>query len=241
MAGHSKWANIKHRKGAQDAKRGKIWTKLSKEITIAAKISGGDATSNPRLRDAIANAKSNNMPKDTIERAIKRGTGELEGISYEEITYEGYGPGGAAIIVECLTDNKNRSVSELRFIFNKNDGNLGETGCVNWIFQKKGIVVLPGKSTDEDELMEIALELGAEEIEKDEESGDFQVQCEPTDLSALREGLESKYSIERFGVEAIPSNTVALDGENSEKMIRLLEALDDHDDVQNVHTNADFA
>lgn len=239
MAGHSKWANIKHRKGAQDAKRGKIWTKLSKEITVSAKIGGGDATTNPRLRDAIASARSNNMPKDTIEKAIKRGTGELEGVTYEEISYEGYGPGGAAILLECMTDNTNRSVSELRFIFSKNGGNLGESGCVSWMFKKVGLLVIPKAGVEEDKLMEDALENGAEEMEEQENA--FHVLCDYTELGSLRESLEDKYKIERFEITSIPSNTIDLDGENAEKMLKLLDALEDHDDVQRLHTNAEFA
>lgn len=239
MAGHSKWANIKHRKGAQDAKRGKIWTKLSKEVTVAAKIGGGDTNSNPRLRDAIAAAKSQNMPKDTIEKAVKRGTGELEGVTYEEITYEGYGPGGAAVLLECLSDNTNRSVSELRFIFSKNSGNLGESGCVNWMFKKVGMLEIAKAGVEEEELMELALENGADEIEEQDDS--FLVTCAPAELGTLREALEAKYTVNRFEITATASTMTPLEGENAEKMLKLLDALDDHDDVQNVHTNADFA
>ena len=239
MAGHSKWANIQHRKGAQDKRRGKIWTKISRELTVATKGSGKDPAANPRLRDAIALARSNNMPKDTINRAIAKGAGELASESYEEINYEGYGPGGAAIFLEALTDNRNRTVADLRNLFSKNGGNLGESGCVAWMFQKKGLIEVEKASLTEEEVFETALEFNAEDVETHDEC--FFVSCAYADLSALREGLErNKYTIRRFEIVAEPSNTVNLEGEKSEKMLRLLESLDDHDDVQRVHCNAEF-
>ncbi len=239
MAGHSKWANIKHKKGREDAKRGKIFTKLIKEITVAARMGGGDPSANPRLRTAIASAKSENMPKDNLERAIKKGTGELEGVDYEEIVYEGYGPGGAAVIVEVLTDNKNRAIAEVRCIFNKWGGNIGSNGCVGWMFDKKGILVVNKEDVDEDTLMEVAIEAGAEDV-KDE--GDaFEVITEPEDFEAVREaidGAEIKHIMAE--VTLIPQNDTSLTGKDAEKMLQMMDFLDACDDVQNVHTNADI-
>jgi YebC/PmpR family DNA-binding regulatory protein len=189
MAGHSKWANIKHRKGAADAKRGKIFTKLIKEITVAARMGGGDINANPRLRSAIIAAKAENMPKDNMERAIKKGTGELEGVNYEESTYEGYGPAGAAVLVESLTDNKNRAVAEIRHIFNKYGGNLGENGCVAWMFEKKGYLVVEKSVIGEDALMESALEAGAEDVREDGEN--FEVITAPEDFEAVKEAIDT--------------------------------------------------
>lgn len=238
MAGHSKWANIKRAKGANDAKRGKLWTKISREITVSVRMSGKDINSNPRLRDAVNLAKTNNMPKDTINRAIAKGAGELASDNYDEITYEGYGPGGAAVFVESMTDNKNRTVADLRNIFSKNGGNLGESGCVAWMFTKKGLIEVE-KSISEEALFETAVELGAEDVS---DAGEvFEVSCELSSLSTIRESLEEKsIPVKGFEIVAEPSNTVDLDGENAESMIKLLEALEDHDDVQRVHTNADF-
>ena len=239
MAGHSKWANIKHRKGAQDAKRGKIFTKLIKEIITAARIGGGDLDSNPRLRSAVMEAKSNNMPKDNWERAIKKGTGELEGVNYEEATYEGYGPGGAAIFVDALTDNKNRAVSEIRHAMTKHGGNMGENGCVAYMFDKKGYLVVEKSATDEDALMEVALEAGAEDVRED--GSNFEVITAPEDFEAVKEAID-KADIASIASEVtmLPQTMTALDGDTALKMIKLIDALEDCDDVQKVYTNADI-
>ena len=239
MSGHSKWANIKHRKGAADARRGKIFTKLIKEITVAARMGGGDINANPRLRAAVMAAKAENMPKDNWERAIKKGTGELEGVSYEESTYEGYGPGGAAILIDSLTDNKNRAVSEIRHAFSKHGGNMGENGCVAWMFDKKGYLVVEKSAVEEDRLMETALEAGAEDVRDDGDN--FEVICEPDDFEAVKEAVE-KASIEYVVAEVtmVPQNITPLEGANAQRMVRLMEALEDCDDVQKVYTNADL-
>lgn len=239
MAGHSKWANIKHKKGAADAKRGKVFTKLIKEITVAARMGGGDPTANPRLRQAIAAARSENMPKDNMEKAIKKGTGELEGVNYEEIVYEGYGPGGAAVIVESLTDNKNRAVADIRHIFSKNNGNLGANGCVAWMFDKKGIFVVDKDKADEDTLMEVAIDAGAEDVK--DEGDSFEVLTEPDDFDAVKEALDAA-SIEYHSSEVtkIAQNDSKLEGKDAEQMFKLMMALDDCDDVQKVYTNADI-
>jgi YebC/PmpR family DNA-binding regulatory protein len=240
MSGHSKWASIKHKKGAADAKRGKIFTKLIKEITVAARMGGsGDPDANPRLRSAIIAAKSENMPKDNIERAIKKGTGELEGVSYEESTYEGYGPGGAAVMVESLTDNKNRAVADIRHIFNKCGGNLGENGCVAWMFHKKGYIVIEGSVIDEDALMEIVLEAGAEDVRKD--GNNFEVISASEDFESLKAVMDEK-SIACIEAEVtmLPQSTANLRGKEAEQMIRLMDMLDDCEDVQKVYTNADI-
>lgn len=239
MSGHSKWSSIKHKKAATDAKRGKIFTKLIKEITVAARAGGGDESANPRLRAAILAAKSENMPKDNIERAIKKGTGELEGVSYEETIYEGYGPGGAAVLVESLTDNKNRTVAEVRSIFGKNGGSLGENGCVAWMFKKKGYIAIESNSVEEEKLMEIALDAGAEDIRED--NGNFEVITAPGNFEAVKEAIE-KASIPYIDAEVtvLPKNTTNLAGKEAEQMMRLMELLDDCDDVQKVYTNADI-
>ncbi len=239
MAGHSKWANIKHRKGAADARRGKIFTKLTKEIIVAARIGGGDPGANPRLRKAVNAAKAENMPKDKIERAIKKGTGELAGVNYEESTYEGYGPGGAAILVESLTDNKNRAVAEIRHIFSKHGGSLGENGSVAWMFDKKGYLVVEKSAVDEDTLMETALEAGAEDVRED--GANFEVISAPEDFEAVKEAIEQA-NIPSLTAEVtmLPQNTTTLGGNDAEKMIRLMDALEDCDDVQKVYTNADI-
>ncbi len=239
MAGHSKWANIKHKKGREDAKRGKIFTKLIKEVTVAARMGGGDPSSNPRLRTAISAAKSENMPKDNLERAIKKGTGELEGVDYEEIVYEGYGPGGAAVIVEVLTDNKNRAIAEVRHIFTKWGGNIGSNGCVSWMFDKKGIIVVNKEDVEEDVLMEIAIDAGAEDVKDEVEV--FEVITEPEDFEAVREAID-KAEIKHIMAEVtlIPQNDTSLTGKDAEKMVQMMEFLDACDDVQNVHTNADI-
>jgi YebC/PmpR family DNA-binding regulatory protein len=239
MAGHSKWANIKHKKSREDAKRGKIFTKLIKEITVAAKIGGGDLESNPRLRAAVDAAKNANMPKDNIERGIKKGTGELEGVSYEDIRYEGYGPGGAAVLVECLTDNKNRAVAEVRHLFAKHGGNLGENGCVGWMFEKKGLMVISKENADEEKLMEVALEAGAEDI--DEQDDSFEIYSEPSEFEAVKNALdEAGIKYEAAEITMIPQNETSVDGKDAEKMVKLIDGLEDCDDVQNVYTNADI-
>jgi YebC/PmpR family DNA-binding regulatory protein len=239
MSGHSKWSSIKHKKAATDAKRGKIFTKLIKEITVAARMGGGDLESNPRLRSAIAAGKSENMPKDNIERAIKKGTGELEGVNYEESIYEGYGPGGAAVLVESLTDNKNRTVADIRSIFGKNGGNLGENGCVAWMFDKKGYIVMESKSVDEEVLMEVALDAGAEDIKEDDSN--FEVITTPGDFEAVKEAID-KAAISYMDAEItmLPQTTADLSGKEAEQMVRLMEMLEDCDDVQKVYTNADI-
>jgi YebC/PmpR family DNA-binding regulatory protein len=239
MSGHSKWSSIKHKKAATDAKRGKIFTKLIKEITVAARTGGGDDSANPRLRAAILAAKSENMPKDNIERAIKKGTGELEGVSYEESLYEGYGPGGAAVLVESLTDNKNRTVADIRSIFGKNGGSLGENGCVAWMFNKKGYIAIESKSVEEEKLMEIALDAGAEDIRED--NGNFEVITAPADFEAVKEAIEeASIPYTEAEVTMLPKNTTNLAGKEAEQMMRLMELLDDCDDVQKVYTNADI-
>ena len=240
MSGHSKWSSIKHKKGAADAKRGKVFTKLIKEITVAARMGGsGDPDANPRLRTAIAAAKSENMPKDNIERAIKKGTGELEGVNYEENTYEGYGPGGAAVFLESLTDNKNRAVADIRHIFSKCGGNMGENGCVAWMFDKKGYIVVERAAVDEDTLMEVALDAGAEDVREDDSN--FEVITAPEDFEAVKAAIDAK-EIECLDAEVtmLPQTTTDLKGKEAEQMIRLMDMLDDCEDVQKVYTNADI-
>lgn len=240
MSGHSKWSSIKHKKGAADAKRGKIFTKLIKEITVAARMGGsGDPDSNPRLRTAVQAAKAENMPKNNIDRAIKKGTGELEGVNYEEIVYEGYGPGGAAVLLESLTDNKNRAVADIRYIFNKNGGNLGENGCVAWMFSKKGYIVSEKAAVDEEQIMEIAIDAGAEDVRED--NGNFEIITEPEDFEAVKTALESGSIPYLVGeVTMLPQSTANLKGKEAEQMYRLMEALEDCEDVQRVYTNADI-
>jgi YebC/PmpR family DNA-binding regulatory protein len=239
MSGHSKWATIKHKKGAADAKRGKIFTRLIKEITIAAKSGGGDPDGNPRLRTAILAAKAENMPADNIKRAIQRGTGELEGLSYEELTYEGYGPGGVAIIIDVLTDNKNRAVSEVRHAFSKNGGNLGADGAVSWMFSKKGVIAIDKEAADEDKLMEIVLESGAEDL--NDEGTHWEILCDPKDFEAVTEALKAaKIKPESAEVTKIASTYTKLEGAQASAMMRLLETIEDLDDTQNVYSNFDF-
>jgi len=240
MSGHSKWSSIKHKKGAADAKRGKIFTKLIKEITVAARMGGsGDPDSNPRLRTAVAAAKAENMPKDNIERAIKKGTGELEGVNYEESTYEGYGPGGAAVLLESLTDNKNRAVADIRHIFSKCGGNLGENGCVAWMFDKKGYLVVERSTIDEDTLMEAALDAGAEDVREDESN--YEIITAPEDFEAVKAAVDEK-AIPYLDAEItmLPQTSTNLQGKEAEQMIRLMDMLEDCDDVQKVYTNADI-
>jgi YebC/PmpR family DNA-binding regulatory protein len=240
MSGHSKWANIKHRKGAEDARRGKVFTKIIKEIMIAARTGGGDPAGNPRLRSALINARTNNMPKDNIERAIKKGTGELEGVHYDESSYEGYGPGGAAVLVESLSDNKNRTVADIRHAFNKHGGNMGENGCVAWMFHKKGWFSVKKSDVDEEKLMSVALDAGAEDIRDEEE--DFEVIAPPEDFEAVKKALDdASIPYEGSEVTMLPQSYITLTGKAAEQMYKLMEALEDNDDVQKVYTNADIA
>jgi YebC/PmpR family DNA-binding regulatory protein len=239
MAGHSKWANIKHRKSRQDAKRGKLWSKISKQIIVAAKAGGGDPETNLTLRYAIDEAKAANMPKDTIQNAIKKGTGELEGVSYEEIVYEGYGPGGVAFMVNCLTDNRNRTAPEMRKLFERGNGQLGATNCVAYMFEQKGTFTVPAEAADEDTLMEIALEAGADDVIAE---GDyFEITCEPSAFQNVRDALAEK-DIEPTTAELamVAANTVTPDEDVARKVVSLMESLDDHDDVQKVFTNFDI-
>ena len=240
MAGHSKWANIKHRKAAQDAKRGKIFTKLIREITVAARSGGPDPSTNPRLRDAIAKALGQNMTKDTVERAIKRGAGDNDGDSYAEVRYEGYGPAGVAVMVDCLTDNRNRTVAEVRHAFSKLGGNLGTDGSVAYLFSKIGILAYPSGS-DEDAIMEAALEAGAEDVVSNED-GSIDVTTTPEDFNAVREAMEAEgLKPEVAEVTMKPATSVDLELEDAQKVMRLVEMLEDLDDVQNVYNNADFS
>ncbi|MGZ4789452.1 MAG: YebC/PmpR family DNA-binding transcriptional regulator [Terriglobales bacterium] len=239
MSGHSKWATIKHKKGALDAKRGKIFTRLIKEITIAAKNGGGDPDKNPRLRKAVQDAKAENMPADNIKRAIQRGTGELPGVNYEEFTLEGYGPGGAAVLVEINTDNRNRTVSEIRHVFSKNGGNMAEAGAVSWMFHKKGDIVVPKSAAKEDDLMSIVLENGGEDLKDDGDS--WEVLTDPHAFEAMVEAIKKAgINPESAEVGMVPQNYVKLAGANANTMIRLIEAMDDHDDVQHVWSNFDM-
>jgi YebC/PmpR family DNA-binding regulatory protein len=240
MSGHSKWSTIKHKKAAKDAKRGKLFTKLIKEITVAARLGGGDLNANPRLRTAVLAAKAQSMPGDNIERAIKKGTGELEGVTYDEVTYEAYGPGGVAMLVSVVTDNRNRTVAEIRSIFNKHGGNLGETGSVAWMFDKRGLITVERASVEEDRLMEIGLEAGADDVR---DAGDiFEVLTTPEAFEGVRQALEDAgIALASAEVTMIPQSTVPLEGKQAEQMVRLLELLEDHDDVQSVSSNMDIA
>lgn len=239
MSGHSKWSSIKHKKAARDAKRGKLFTKLIKEITVAAKLGGGDISANPRLRTAVLAAKAASMPSDNIERAIKKGTGELGGVAYEEVHYEGYGPGGIAIMVQALTDNKNRTVQEIRHLFARHGGNLGETGCVAWMFDNKGLITVEKAKVDEDRLITVALEAGAEDVREDD--GLFEIVTEPEAFDKVREGLErAKISTVTAQVTMIPKSTVFLEGQNAEQILKLTEELEELDDVQSVAANFDI-
>jgi len=239
VAGHSKWAQIKRKKAVTDARRGAQWTKLIREITVAAREGGGNPDFNPRLRLAVDSAKAANMPADNIDRAIKKGTGELEGVSYEEIAYEGYGPGGVALFIECLTDNGNRSVADVRHALGKYGGSLGTAGSVAWQFDRKGQVVIDAGKTSEEAVFEAAIEAGAEDVSQ--EGDEFIVTCELTDFAAVREGLKAK-GIEPESAELtmIPKNEVAVTGRDAEKLVKLLEVLEELDDVQKVHSNADI-
>jgi YebC/PmpR family DNA-binding regulatory protein len=239
MSGHSKWSSIKHRKAAQDAKRGAMFTKIIKELTVAARLGGGDTEMNPRLRTAVQKAKGVNMPQDTLQRAIMKGTGELPGVNYEETTYEGYGPGGVALILSALTDNRNRTVAEIRKIFSKNGGNLGEAGCVAWMFQKRGLLVIDKDKVDEDELFALALDAGAEDVR----AGDGMYEV----LTALEDFEPVKQAVSARGIEPstselslIPQTSVRLEGNQARQLLKLMEELEEHEDVQNVYGNFDI-
>ncbi len=240
MSGHSKWSTIKRKKGALDAKRGKIFTKLIKEITIAARIGGGDPDGNPRLRTAIQTAKGANMPQDNIARAIAKGTGDLEGVSYEECAYEGYGPNGVAILISVLTDNRNRTGAEIRHILTKNNGTMAEPNAVAWNFEKKGLFLVPQESVDEETLMELVLEAGAEDFESTDDL--FEIHASPDAFESVREALDSsEIPTESAELAMLPKSTVKLEGKEAEQMLRLMEALEDNDDVQNVYANFDIS
>lgn len=239
MSGHSKWASIKHKKGALDAKRGKIFTKLTKEIAVAAKAGGGDPDSNPRLRTAIQSARAENMPSDNIERAIKKGTGELEGVTYEEVGYEGYGPEGVAILVQCLTDNKNRTSAEIRNLFSKNGGSMAGAGSVAWIFEKKGLILVEKKSASEDALMEAVIAGGGEDLTAVGEN--FEVVTDPHQFEAVRQAIEAaKIPVLSAQLSMIPKNQVPVAAERAKAVLHLISALEDHDDVQHVYFNCDI-
>jgi YebC/PmpR family DNA-binding regulatory protein len=239
MSGHSKWSTIKHKKGAADARRGKIFTKIIKEITIAARMGGGDQTGNPRLRSAIQAAKAENMPKENIERAIKKGTGELPGVSYEEATFEGYGPGGVAVLVEILSDNRKRTVADIRHIFSKNAGNLGEAGCVSWMFDKKGLIVFEKDKVDEEKLMDLALEAGAQDVQETDK--EHEVITEPADFERVKKQLDEAQLTPTYAeISMVPQSTVRLTGKEAQQMLRLMESLEDSEDVQHVYANFDI-
>ncbi len=239
MAGHSKWHNIRIRKSKQDALRSKLFTKLAREITVAARQGGGNPDANPRLRLAIEKARENHMPADNIKRAIQKGTGEIEGAQFEEITYEGYGPGGVAIMVECMTDNRNRTVAELRHLFSKHGGNLGETGSVAWQFKRQGVITVPQEVISEEELLDTALEAGAEDVQTEEEF--YRVITAVEDFHRVRDALvERGIPIAEAQLELTPTTTVRVEGETASKLMRLMEVLEDHDDVQNVYANFDI-
>ena len=241
MSGHSKWSQIKHKKAATDSKKGKVFSKLSKEISVAARIGGGNPEMNSRLRLAMEKAREVNMPFDNIKRAIKKGTGELPGSHYDEIMYEGYGPGGVALMIDTMTDNKTRTVSEIRHILSKHSGNMGEAGCVSWMFDKKGYVLVDKKIIDEDTLMSIALDAGAEDIKNDPEEENYEVITVPEALKKIKELLEAKNIKLNFAdITMVPKNYVKLEARDAEKMLKLMEALEDHDDVQNVYANFDI-
>ncbi len=239
MSGHSKWASIKHKKAKVDAQRGRAFTKLIREITVAARVGGGDLAGNPRLRTAVLAAKAVNMPADNIDRAIKKGTGELEGVTYEEITYEGYGPGGVAVLVEVMTDNKNRTVGEIRKVFSRHGGNMGESGCVNFLFEKKGHIVVDAAKVDEDKLMSVALDVGAEDMQREE--GVFAVTTTPREFEKVRDAVV-KAGIQPLSAEIskLPKTTVKLAGKQAEQMLKLMEEMEEHDDVQHVYANFDI-
>jgi len=239
MSGHSKWHTIKHKKSAADAKRGRVFTKIIKEITVAARVGGGDPNGNPRLRTVLAAAKAANMPKDNIDKAIKKGTGELSGVSYDEVSYEGYGPGGVAMFVQTLTDNKNRTLPEIRHLFSKFGGNLGESNCVGWMFEKKGYLVVAKAAANEDTLMEVVIEAGGDDVRDD---GDNWEVFTPTDrLEQVREAITAKgITVATAELSMVPKNTVKVEGKNAQRVLSMMEGLEEHDDVQNVWANFDI-
>ena len=240
MSGHSKWSSIKHKKAATDAKRGKIFTRFIRELTIAARAGGGDPESNSRLRHAIDGARAANMPSDNIKKAIQRGTGELEGVNYEEFSYEGYGPGGVAILADAMTDNKNRTVSEVRHVFEKYNGNLGEQGCVSWMFTRKGVIMVPQSAIGEDELMEIVVENGGEDMVK--EGTSYEITTATEDFDKVHEALKAKkLPIESAEISKVPSTYIKLEGRQAEQMLKLYDKLEELDDIQNVWANFDIA
>ncbi|MCL6634285.1 MAG: YebC/PmpR family DNA-binding transcriptional regulator [Peptococcaceae bacterium] len=241
MSGHSKWSTIKRKKAKVDAQRGKLFTRLSREIIVAARQGGGDPEANMRLKAAIQRAREANIPNENIVRAIQKGTGELSGSNYEEIVYEGYGPGGVAVLIEAMTDNRNRTAGEIRHIFSRNGGSLGESGCVAWMFSKKGLIVVEKEDNkmDEDDLMLLAIDSGADDFKAEDDS--FEITCEPGELQKVRESLEQAgVKIALAEAAMIPQSTVKLEGREAEQMMRLMEALEDHDDVQNVYANFEF-
>ena len=239
MSGHSKWASIKHKKALVDAKRGKMFTKLIREITVAARTGGGDPETNPRLRIAIANAKSGNMPADNIERAVKKGSGALEGVNYEEVFYEGYGPEGVAVYVQCLSDNKNRTASEIRNIFSKKSGNMAGAGSVAWLFEKKGLIIVNADKASEDQLMEIVLNAGAEDLSRQDNK--FEILTAASEFEAVKEAIDdAKIHYESADIQMIPKNLVPVSASNARQVLALIEAFEDHDDVQNVYANCDI-
>jgi YebC/PmpR family DNA-binding regulatory protein len=239
MSGHSKWHSIKHKKGATDAKRGKLFTKFIKEITVAARSGGGDPDANARLRKAILDAKAGNMPNDTIDRAIRRGTGAETGIHYEEVTYEGYGPGGVAMLIEAVTDNRNRTVAEIRHVFSKNGGNLGESGSVGWLFEKKGYIVVDKAAKPEEELFEIAIEAGADDVRDDGDN--VEIITSPESFERVQSAVKSAGIEPQVAeVSMVPQNYIKLEGSSAQQMLRLMEAMEDHDDVQKVYANFDI-
>ncbi|MCX6558857.1 MAG: YebC/PmpR family DNA-binding transcriptional regulator [Candidatus Aminicenantes bacterium] len=240
MSGHSKWSSIKHKKAATDAKRGKVFTRFIRELTIAARAGGGDPESNSRLRHAMEGARAANMPSDNIKKAVQRGTGELEGVNYEEFSYEGYGPGGVAILADAMTDNKNRTVSEVRHVFEKYNGNLGQQGCVSWMFTRKGLIVVPQSAIGEDELMEIVLDSGAEDMKKEGEN--FEITTSTEDFDTVHEALKAKkLPIESAEIAKVPSTYIKLEGKQAEQMLKLYDRLEELDDIQNVWANFDIA
>jgi YebC/PmpR family DNA-binding regulatory protein len=240
MSGHSKWSTIKRKKGAADAKRGKAFTKIIKEIMVAARMGGGDINSNPRLRSAVLAGKAENMPKDNIDRAIKKGTGELEGVNYEEINYEGYGPGGVAMLVQVLTDNKNRTVADVRHVFSKHNGNLGETGCVSWMFENKGLILIDKAGVEEDKLLEVALDAGALDVK--DNGKEFEVTVSPVSYEEVKKKIEEAGFKPTYAeVTMVPQTTIKLVGKEAEQMLKLMEGLEDSDDVQKVYANFDIA
>jgi YebC/PmpR family DNA-binding regulatory protein len=240
MSGHSKWSTIKHKKGAADAKRGKVFTKLIKEIMVAARMGGADISANSRLRAAIAAAKTENMPKENIDRAIKKGTGELEGASYEEVNYEGYGPGGVAVLVDVMTDNKNRTASEIRYIFSKNGGSLGEAGCVSWMFSKKGTIIFSKDKVSEEDLMEVTLEAGGEDVK--DQGDQFEVTTSLEEFATVRSAFDARtFAYELAEISMLPQSTVRIeDSKTAQQVLKLMDALEDSDDVQNAYANFDI-